>query len=89
MTAGYLFSAIAEGRLQDGRVNTGDGEFHDGGRPDQISESAKKVEQGFSVLRSFRAGGAISLTLAGESLSSVTQRAYWKTRTPRGEHTVD
>jgi len=77
MTSGYLFSAISEKK---------------GGHPKRepkpvtashmtasLKRYAKAVglEQEFSV-HSFRAGGAISRALAGESMSAIMQRAYWK-----------
>ena len=77
MTGGYLFSEISCGR--DGKAIRGSLPISAA----KMSAALKKYAQAagetqeFS-LHSFRSGGAPTQTLAGDSLSTVTQRAYWK-----------
>lgn len=77
MTSGYLFSEILPSR--DGTATRGSTPV----TAPKMSAALKRyaseagVEGDFS-LHSFRSGGAISRALAGDSLSSIMQKAYWK-----------
>ena len=77
MTGRYLFSEISCGR--DGRPIRGSLPISTA----KMSTASKKYAraagetQEFS-LHSFRSGGALTRALAGDSLSTVMQRAYWK-----------
>ena len=76
-TSGYLFPDISEsmqGEAQRGKLPVA---------TSRMSEALKRYAaavgetQGFS-LHSFRSGGAVSRALAGDSLSTIMQKAYWK-----------
>lgn len=76
-TSGFLFSDISE-KAQGGAPR--------GSLPvttSKMSEALKRYAkavgetQGFS-LHSFRSGGAVTRALAGDSLSTIMQKAYWK-----------
>ena len=77
MTGGYLFSEIFCGR--NGKATRGSLPISAA----KMSTALKKYAQAagetqvFS-LHSFRSGGALTRALAGDSLSTVMQRAYWK-----------
>ena len=77
ITGGYLFSEISCGR--DGKAARGSLPISAA----KMSAALKKYAQAagetqeFS-LHSFRSGGALKRALAGDSLSTVMQRAYWK-----------
>lgn len=77
MSGGYLFSQVSE---------NAQGELQRGSLPVTTAQMSKALKgyalavgitQDFS-LHSFRSGGAIARALAGESLSSIMERAYWK-----------
>lgn len=78
MTSGYLFSDVSAGKH---------GEALRGNLPvttaTTMSSALKRYaivageKQEFS-LHSFRSGGAVSRALAGDSMSTIMQRAYWK-----------
>lgn len=73
MTSGYLFSEISA-KAQKGRLPVTTARMSVGLRKyaTDVGETQK-----FSW-HSFRSGGAISRALAGDSLSTIMQRAYWK-----------
>ena len=77
MTGGYLFSEILCGR--DGRPIRGSLPISAAKMSTALKKYARAAgeTQEFS-LHSFRSGGALTRALAGDSLSTVMQRAYWK-----------
>ena len=77
MTGGCLFSEISCGR--DGKAIRGSLPISAA----KMSAALKKYAQDAGEtqelsLHSFRSGGALTRALAGDSLSTVMQRAYWK-----------
>ena len=77
MTGGYLFSKISCGR--NGKAIRGSLPISAAKMSAALKKYAQAVgeTQEFS-LHFFRSGGALTRTLAGNSLSTVMQRAYWK-----------
>lgn len=77
MTSGYLFFDISEGK--DSKPTKGSLSISTGKMSATLKVYAKEAgeTQDFS-LHSFRSGGAIVRALAGDSLSTIMQRAYWK-----------
>ena len=77
MTGGYLFSEISCGR--DGRPIGGSLPISAAKMSTSLKKCARAAgeTQEFS-LHSFRSVGALTRALAGDSLSTVMQRAYWK-----------
>ena len=84
MAGGYLFSEISCGR--NGKAIRGSLPISAA----KMSAALKKYAQAagetqeFS-LHSFRSGGALTRALAGDSLSTVMQRAYWKNPKRHGD----
>lgn len=78
MTTGYLFPTILSA-TKDGKPVRGSTDVSTQYMSSALKRYAKEAgeTQDFS-LHSFRSGGAISRALAGDSLSSIMQRAYWK-----------
>ena len=77
MTSGYLFSDASEGA--QGEALRGSLPVTTATMSSALKQYAIAAEetQEFS-LHSFRSGGAVSRALAGDSLSTIMQRAYWK-----------
>ena len=76
MSTGYLFPEISERGSVPKRGSKPVAASH---MILKLREYAKpaNVDQDFTV-HSFRSGGAISRALAGDSLESIMQKAYWK-----------
>ncbi len=76
MTAGYLFPVIAD---RGGVPKRGTKPVTPSYMTQELRTYTRQagVDQEFSV-HSFRSGGAISRALAGDSLESIMQKAYWK-----------
>lgn len=78
MTSGYMFPSISPGEKGEEPVR--------GSSPVKLPQmlatlkryAVKAGEAQEFTLYSFRAGGAISWALAGDSLPSIMQKAYWK-----------
>lgn len=77
MTSGYLFSEISEGT--QGNALRGSLPVTTTTMSSALKQYAIEAgeTQEFS-LHSFRSGGAVSRALAGDSVSTIMQRAYWK-----------
>ena len=77
MAGGYLFSEISCGR--DDKAIRGSLPISAAKMSAALKrhEKAAGETQEFS-LHSFRSGGALTRALAGDSLSTIMQRAYWK-----------
>ena len=78
MTKGYLFPTITAGAGRTGpRRGTSPISAAQMTRALKTYARAAGERQDFSM-HSFRSGGAISQALAGENLTSIMQRAFWK-----------
>lgn len=77
MKTGYLFSDISSG--SDGKPRRGSLPVTTAKMSSALKKYAQAAgeAQAFS-LHSFRSGGALTRALAGDSLSSIMQKAYWK-----------
>ena len=78
MTNGYLFPTITNGNEEAGpRRETSPLSAAQMTKGLKLYAAAAGMRQDFSM-HSFRSGGAISQALAGETLASIVQRAFWK-----------
>ena len=78
MTKGYLLPSITDGNEEAGlRRETSPLSAAQMTNGLKLYAAAAGMRQDFSM-HSFRSGGAIFQALAGETLASIIQRAFWK-----------
>lgn len=77
MTSGHLFFEISA--KKNGKPTKGSLPISAAKMSAKLKEYAREArETQYFSLHSFRSGGPISRALAGDSLSTIMQRAYWK-----------